>query len=802
MNEKGNGKSVRTGACLCGGGASRVLNLRMDKDSSGSVVLRPVGQKKESAVPSGWEAQARIGERLVVTNGCNAGVMPLGENGALAVSERRLPGEALCGLTMGEEALVMCDGGAVWVDGDGNVSHARHDYPGVGLLGVDDEMLSTWVGGRTLSRVYAEGPLEEKDRAALAGDMSDAYRQLCRQGSASGVLLQPALARYRLVDGGGKTVFESGPVLVGHSEGAQCTGTVALKSGDRRSVEGYELSCHSWHLEALVPSFGESDVARVEILMTPVFHPYDSRAQGEVNVGRASQSTSVFCRVGLPGRERGLGGEFKGKGRRMVLDAIARIEKLERVVGVIQIQPGAAARRVRVSVATDADPMQSTREFDRVLAKGVEVFDRERVGLMSPHGFSARCAAMSSGVVAWGGVSPLPYTGYPSVNFASEVGTGMWNAHSAVYFGAKEGVERQESGNGNAVTALGPVLCYPSAEACRMQLLIYHSGRNHMVDVELTPEASGRWAVYVSEDLKAIVPEECGLTVVVETEERRRTYDDAVAFAPVSRPLDIVSVLRTGSEVRGISGRTGGEQSWDFGRSRFTVACTGGIYNAGVNIGTGTTGMRTVSERGVGRGDSVCNGSDGEIYVADGDLRRISRTGRTESMSGDCGYAGCCYDAGRGELWVLRGDGRMDVYCKNYGWGYYTTDVARCETMKDLCGPFMICGDKVYDVCGKETGRATHVLLNVKVRLNDEYRAEPVRCLYASLQTGSVLGTITVNGTGPGDLRPWLVRRARVSGCVAGPVAMYLLCRRARALAVEFEGEVSEDFVFDGFAIW
>ena len=115
------------------------------------------------------------------------------------------------------------------------------------------------------------------------------------------MLLQPALARYRLLDASGNVLFESAPVLVSHSGGAQCCDSVALGSSDRTTVDAYNLKAGTYHVELALPSMADSGVAQAEILMTPLFHPYDPAGEGMAQLGRADSSSSVFCASGPAG---------------------------------------------------------------------------------------------------------------------------------------------------------------------------------------------------------------------------------------------------------------------------------------------------------------------------------------------------------------------------------------------------------------------------------------------------------------------------------------------------------------------
>lgn len=781
-------------AALIGSGAVDAENLRPVKDKTGHTLLRPAGKPGTTALPDGWRPVARLGDRLIVSSGRRIGSIAVNSGEEPTISPVPLPGEVRCALTRDEHVIIMTSAGPVSIRADGTPVAATHDYPAISLLPVPDADISATVAGRELSRAYTGGLLEKKDREALVGDLAYAYRHICSEAAASGVMVQPALARYKLTDSGGNILFESPPVLLTHAEGAQCTDTVALSSADRKNVDGYTVSVRSWHLELVLPA-ADVDVARAEIFMTPLFHPFDSGGEGTATLMRAGQTGAPFCRVGLPGRENGLGDTYRDRSRRIVMQAIARIETLEERVAVIQ-NPFARSARIKPDISVDADPMAASARIRKALAKSVSVAGRSDVMLGAPHSFSAGCVAEASGAVAWGNIRALPYAGYPLGIFAAETADGAWSSHSAVYFGGTSGVERQESRPTDAPVKLGPVICYPLAGASSMTLVCYFGNQNHCAHLDLTTDASGRYAVYIAPGLRPFTPEVCAPTVDVTVTEHTEELPDSVAFAPSSRTFDIRSVISAGSGVVALCGHPAGCQAWDFGRSHFTLSCRGGIFRAGVNLNSGSTGLRTIYSRGTVRGDAVTPGDDGDIFVADGNICHILRNGRAEVFGDDLGYVAAAYDSARGELWALRRSGGIDVYAGTKKPVYFRYTHVEAEELKMLGKVFAVNGKEVYDTSAEIFDGSCRVRLHLRCDTRPDYLMAAVGRLHVALQASSFAGKISVEGSGINSARPWPIRRAAVSGTMAGPVSMALTCRPARAIDLIIEGDASEDFVF------
>lgn len=787
-------KEIYMEAAVIGNGAVDAENLRPVNDNTGHTLLRPAGMPGKTTLPDGWKAWARIGDKLIVTSGRQVGTVDINSDGAPVVSSVQLPGEARCALNKDDLAIVITTGGAVTVRADGSVSETIKDYPAISLLAVADANISASVGDRTLSQAYTNGLFEKKDKEALVGDLADAYRHICSEAASSGVMVQPALARYKLVDSSGSILFESAPVLLTHADGAQCTDTVALTSSDRRTVDGYTLSAKSWHLEAVLPA-AETDVAAAEIFMTPLFHPFDADGEGTATVMRASTAGAPFCRVGLPGRENGLGSIYRDKSQRTIMQAIARIEMLEERVAVIR-DPFGSAAKIKIDIAVDADPMTATGKIRKAMSKSVAVGGRRNLMLSAPHGFSAACVAEASGAVAWADLRVLPYSGYPVGMFAAEVSGSSWSCDSAVYFKGNTGVSRQESGTTNAPTKLGPVICYPLAEARKMAILIRSGGQKRLAELDLAADASGRYAVYIAQDLRPFTPAVSTLNAPEAVTGYSVDLPDCVAFAASSRPFDIRSVLSVGSGIVTVQGHVSGNQAWDFGRSHFTIGCRGGVFRAGVNLNNGVTGLRTVAERGIDRCDALATSDDGDIFLASGRIIHIDRNGHCKIFSKDQGYVAVARDSTRGELWALRHDGSIDIYIDTKKPVYFRFSHITADTLKMLGNVFAIKGNELYDTATEIFAARNRIRLHLHSNIRPDYLMTGVARLHAAMQASDFVGSISVEGSSLSALRPWAIRKATVSGAVAGPLTMALMCRPARAIDVVIEGDVSEDFVF------
>ena len=195
----------------------------------------------------------------------------------------------------------------------------------------------------------------------------------------------------------------------------------------------------------------------------------------------------------------------------------------------------------------------------------------------------------------------------------------------------------------------------------------------------------------------------------------------------------------------------------------------------------------------------MTSGAGGEVYIADGDgVVVLSRGGGLRRLAATHKYVALGYDDVGDEVWALRDDGAVDIFCRRYGFGRYSrTDLAP-DGFVNLGGLYLVAGRKLYDVNGDD-GQSRHV--RMCLRSVPRLRYGPLRPvdLVFSAQASQINAVLAVNASGVAGLRPCLLRSMAVDGVLAGPVRVPLPRRIARAVNICLEGIVSGDFVFDSF---
>lgn len=779
----------------------RFKNLRL---TDGLYV--PAGNIAAHTAAAGHKPLGRIAGRLITSSA--AEIYVEGSEAAAAIDS-----EVLCAANISDkEIIAMTAAGAVAITAGENspaVQSLNKFYPEAVLKAVDYGPVSTTVKGRRLSSATTNGSLATADSRALTEDLASAYRRLCELGAGSGTALQPALGRYKLIGADGTELFTSPPVLLCHSCGSSCCESVPVYSTDGNYTDSYQLTAQTWKISLTLPgAAGTSgaEVARMDIMLTPLFHPYDSSMPGGIEYGNRATSADPIARVSLPGRCRGLGTPFAGNGARMIKEAIARMEALERCIHSIHNPFGGAERTVIISVNASPEPQADTQATVRALATPVRKHSLRDVLLAGPHSFSAGRVAAGASAWMWSDITALPFRGYGAQTFAAcDTTQAQWRAIVAVRFADGKGVVHTTSGDSGAFTSLSPVLSYPSPEAEEMIIAIFTGNRTIGGTFALSPDPSGRFSVYISPDLKPISLSTVPSTQIFDYEAADTPLNGVVAFSHAATPLRIELSAEIRDNVIALLPRINQGQSWEFGRARFIAASRRAIYSLNLNRGMTAVAMHTVCERGLGRADALCHDGDGGFYAvgtacaADGDglLLHIGRTGAvTDIMPGER-LTACGYNTAMGELWLLRTDGTyMTLRGDDTASAVARTGVA--------AGSFAHCGRELFivtDTALYEPAIESTGTVDIEARFATvpaSYRPAKTGTLHIDMQAGQFDGEVSVTGQSVGNLRPWLMRKLTIDGTVAGPLRIPVVWRRCRAAEVVIHGRTDHTFKLHG----
>lgn len=710
--------------------------------------------------------------------------------------------------TAADSAVIMTEAGAVLAEGGAgavSVRECTRSYPAIRLWAVDRASVSTDVDGRQLSREYGNGGgVAAADRNAILSDLSAAYCRLVAEAAARGYFAQPVMARYRLVDDRGNVLFTSAPVLLSHSSGTQLSSPVALFSQNRQWLDAYTLSLRPWSARATIYGDGGADMADVaaaEIYFTPMIHPYHPDGHAQMSVGRASSAADPVIYAALPGRENGLCKDYTGGVERMIADILGHIDELEQHVATISRPFAGGVRTVDVAARADSGVDTAARTVAAELRRRVRRRPLKEVLLSAPHTFTARCCAADTATVAWADISVERFEGYsPAIAAATTDAAAAWTADVTVRFADGSGVSSRFAGPGYAPLSFGPVLSYPSPDAVELDITVHVGSTVYSRAFALTPLSSGTAAVYVSPGGEPIVlPTIARQSLAVVS--RRVRYDDLIVLASTGYPLAMKAYVATGHGcVHAVAVRTGAEQNWDFGRSRFIIGTEGGLLSLAANTSGGALSTKLIYHGGVRRGDTLVAADRGEFFaVAGGELVHIGASGRVSVFDSPGSYAAVAYVTGRGELWCLADDGTPDIFCRDSGWTSYRRTDIRIEEFSTVgIAPLAVTVAGVADVGDEIPASYKPVRAGVVADLHTLCRP---RSMAAIMEGDDVDISISVHSARLDGTPGALVRRMAYTGRFADHRHHPLTVRPLRRMHIAVDGTVSPDFVLSGFSI-
>lgn len=761
-------------------------------------MLRPVGTIRRHLLPPGATVLARMGTEILY---CKGGAVATTASAATA----DVGAEPLCACALDEtDTLLMTTDGAVRISLVGNALSAtpvRRGYPAATMRASAASPLSADVAARRLSSALGTSPLKSADINALAGDLRDAYRRLCRLASSARNAIQPALGRYHLYDAGGKLLFTSPPVLLTAASGTQCDSSVALLSDDGTTAKGYTLSADTWSLQLDLPvATATDDVARLDVMLSPLFHPYDTSMEADVEQCHRATAADPFARISLPGRSRSLSGLYGGNARRILADAIARMDALERRVASVHHPFGATAQSMRIEISASPDPQTDTRAIAAALQKPVVPCSRLSSLLMAPNTFSARRVGSGASAVAWSGLTVHRYRGHEPQIFAAGARTDSpWRAVAAVRFRGGKGMVLTASGDSGGFTSLGPVLSYPAPDAEELIISIHSGGVTYGRSFALVPDASGRRSIYIEPSLRNIALPPTSAAQIVDFAPADEALPGIVAFAPAHSPLDIRTATDVGEAPVAILARASTGQAWDFGRARFMVSTPSRLIAITLNAAMDTVALHGIHASGLRRPDAITTDGAGGFYaVLAGKIIHISTSGKVRPFDSDATYTAVGFDMVFGELWALRADGKLRIFANGLT-GRYLRDDCHPTAFAD-CGGLMAWEGTSVALPGIETRAADiHVAAN-EVIVPATFRPAQVNVVHADMQTSKINGSIAIAARSVGPLRAWPLRTATISGACAGPLRIALPARRIRALECRLDATVDAAFTFAGFS--
>lgn len=634
--------------------------------------------------------------------------------------------------------------------------------------------LTAKVAARDLKGSYdgRSGSLSDADADLLSDDLLRAYQKLAYAAGASGLGMQPILARYRLEGRGGELLFRSAPVVVMPESGFQCMEEMSTKlSDDGRRRESFSLQARTWRMRLVSAenrvAVGSDEVERLVVEATMPIHPVQFGGVQSTALG-IDGASGTRLRFFVPGCSVTMAKASKRAAERL-RQVYIHCEDAFRDVAEVK-RPFDGSGSVAVDFAPYGSGLLSAKEqtaaIDRLVAADVAPRNAILARCRPPHRFHAAACDRVGEHIVWANVTARRFHGYPVEQFALAVaGEADWRASVTVTMA--DGEERVAVGSAGSLGAplkLSPLLTYPSADAVAMTVSIERGDNVFKSTFPLTPAPDGLSAYYFDPQCRLIEPEPADEEFCFESYPAvERRFACAVVSAPVSdcfNPIDaseaadgeIVAVKSVEKRARG----------WDYSQRRVYLFSRGGTQLGRLDSAGFWRSFNPFDSRGVESAEAVVATTDDRfpiLFIAGGDLLGLTSTSLTTLVKTINGRK-LRWNSDSG-LHIV-GDGGSEAVMQQPGGGYYLTTGA-------LAGmtPF-------------------EYRLTVDVPRRSGTLIPPrLRAVVANLKAGQISGEMSVEGDGR------LISKFRFSGEIDRHLAMRVVSFGCSKVTVRISGMAS-----------
>lgn len=601
------------------------VNLMPSPDGS---ALRPATPPPPAAVPQGWmpffTATSAGYDRLIASRGNAVGIVSRGK----VDKPFTLDSPPRCATQSGDHLLVATDG-RIWrlaIAADLSLSAVDATTPPMPTL-------SAKIGGCVrvnipsiaLGRTYsAAESLSSTDSSRLVAAARDAYEAIDREARSAGLFWHPVVAYVRALDIDGHEVATTEPRILCHPGSLEPPAQFAFTSEDDASTNPQQVDVPCWRLEAVFPDMASapSSVAGYEIVCSPMLYDCDPTLNPLIDRPRRVQNGSdAFCTVSF--RRSAVAAPALAGSPQSIIRLLGNLPSVATVAVRLPVRPSAGTCAVPPTPADSvADELHT---LAGALRRTCKPTDYVSAMFSLPHSFTAAHVARSGGCLLWGNLEVERFSGWDPSQMALTNGPGAWHGYVEVTFAdGSTRVATVDSTSGYPA-ALSPLLSYPAPDAVSMTVCVSAGGSARRGLFPLTPDPSGRRAVYVDPSLRPIALPPAEAYVVPAEKSRRIPLPSRIAAADASAPLSLKSSVGLASgAVAGLVPMHAAQSSWDYGRTRFYVFSPAGIHSLSADTSRTSLSVSLLDSRVVADERAVAPCEDGVAAVASGDIVLLS----------------------------------------------------------------------------------------------------------------------------------------------------------------------------------
>ncbi len=644
-------------------------------DASGEV-LSPAGVPRVVS-SGGWRplacADAAGTRRLALYRDAEIAVGTLGSNddtGAVIFVIGSIIGTPLCAVfgDGGDSLTVMSTAGAYVAQyADNAWAMARADssvWPAISVVAESAGDISVTLPTRVLSQEYTSGmPLAATDRKALAGDITRAYSDALDSAQAAGAAIAPCLARCRLLDAAGNTLYTTPPVLLAADTADPFANAVAYDCADSKTLSAKTLTVRSFRPRVIVGGSADAlwarRTARLVLEMTAPMPPIDLSAV-DVRASFGRTPGTGYARVSICGTA-GVAATRPSASRRHVAEALARFDECARVIAAVS-RPLSQGRWSRI--------------FD--MGDGTACTPPYAPATALSGGFVAEMCAKTAGATLWGGIHAVRPGAYNPVTYAAALADKAWSGRVRVSFsdGHRDVVWRG-SGTTDAPIRLSPLLVYPHPNATKIQIDLDIDGTHYHHTATAEAAGDGAYAFAIDSSMQPVTPSTAA-----------DTGDDATVAGDVVGPVvrGLLAATRPGTlapgsttilpaDIRTLTAAPASGGAWDYGRSRFYCGSGDGIRMVTVGVDAKSMSAALISNSVPVGTQSMCAGDDA-VYVLCHGYIDILRGTRAETVTTDVpiGCSALLWLPRRSELAAFTPNQDVYIYSSLHNRARYSVD--------------------------------------------------------------------------------------------------------------------------------
>ena len=670
---------------------------------------------------------------------------------------------------------------------------------------VDIGAVTAQMPSRQLRGVYnsRSSSLVAADIDTLTADYLDAYCRISDAAAADGAYIMPVIVRWHVTDFTGRTVYTSGPIMLGHDSGIQATTVGMEATGDGfSSLQGATLTAMAFRVGLRFPSAEVEDmwggIGTVGIEVSPQLHPVDTSMKVTARWQSFTPSTgrlSLTAPGVVPGNFPAAPGTMI---HRRVVGTLDRFETLAESVAVkLDDNEGV------IYQPSLFDTRRQLRQFAKMLETEVvpvaDVIERE---FSSPHTLSAAAVVDSGDVVLWGNLRSVRFNGFRVRELAVRHKTfGAATLPTAVKITFLDGSSVVKAFTEHEFNSLriSPFVSYPHPEAVEMTII----AGTRKLTLPLTPGGDRRYAYYLNPSLRPIdFDTEMEVYVEPAASPSGRDFPDGIAVARTNHPLLIRSAGHAGSgDIVALapapplySGAWSGGYDWFYAFSPTGIYC--------LRSNGKTLGSWLVDRRGVVDARHVAIVNKHVMALAGGDLVSVQHRSAAETLRRDlrCDMMGCPF--GSEDLWVYDSQAGIFTIYDRYGNPLYTRDGLGTESLLSAPGALFLtlAGGTIVDAARKTRRFASR---HVKWRARyDTSRYGSLLRAEVSLFSPRFVGDVTVRADGgAGSPHALTAARYHVDGELNRPLSGLALTPFREYTSLSIDGEAAPDTVFESLRL-